>query len=414
MNNNLLLRKFKATHKVIIFLIILIMMMPYTVIANGEGDSVNSTTTIEYVVTRGDTLSSVATKFNTNIEQLMRDNVITNRHLIFPGQTLIIRYGDQDYVIDDGRLVASVSIDVVDVEIDKVLTILGYYMNKDVVFTDASIDVTYYVEDVSPRMALELLIQSQNLSYLEDNGVIMVGSRQHLKDNFFTQMGIVEYNLKYIKSSDIFTLWDGLGISLDKIKMDSNPYVLWIKGTPQELETFGEFVNMVDQRDAIDGNTVFMVKLTNITVKELSERMAPFGLEDVIVLPGQYQEFSKDAILKSPDHMLTEVKRIVDALDEQTISGYTGKIKMPVAAASGDNAIERLIEIRGLLIDLIEEIDDVSGEIYISNDLSGTIDITDDNRILIVYETPSVINKVKAMLEVLDSLSTYDTGTVLP
>ncbi|MCI9576757.1 MAG: LysM peptidoglycan-binding domain-containing protein [Clostridiales bacterium] len=44
-----------------------------------------------YVVQSGDTLFRIANHFQTTVDQLMRDNNIENANLIYPGQILIVK-----------------------------------------------------------------------------------------------------------------------------------------------------------------------------------------------------------------------------------------------------------------------------------------------------------------------------------
>ena len=44
-----------------------------------------------YVVQNGDTLFRIANHFQTTVEQLMQDNKIENANLIYPGQILIVK-----------------------------------------------------------------------------------------------------------------------------------------------------------------------------------------------------------------------------------------------------------------------------------------------------------------------------------
>ena len=44
-----------------------------------------------YIVKKGDTLSSIASKFNTTYQKLAKDNNISNPNLIYPGQKLVIK-----------------------------------------------------------------------------------------------------------------------------------------------------------------------------------------------------------------------------------------------------------------------------------------------------------------------------------
>ncbi|MDR3576249.1 MAG: LysM peptidoglycan-binding domain-containing protein [Anaerolineaceae bacterium] len=50
-------------------------------------------TKMTYVIQSGDTLALIAAKFNTTVDQIMKDNKITNANQITAGQTLSIIYG---------------------------------------------------------------------------------------------------------------------------------------------------------------------------------------------------------------------------------------------------------------------------------------------------------------------------------
>ena len=50
-------------------------------------------TKINYVIQTNDTLANIASRFNTTVEQIMKDNKITNANQITAGQTLVIIYG---------------------------------------------------------------------------------------------------------------------------------------------------------------------------------------------------------------------------------------------------------------------------------------------------------------------------------
>ena len=43
-----------------------------------------------YTIKTGDTLSSIAKKYNTTVEKIVKDNKIQNKNLIFTGQKLTI------------------------------------------------------------------------------------------------------------------------------------------------------------------------------------------------------------------------------------------------------------------------------------------------------------------------------------
>ena len=54
------------------------------------GATVNTPDSILYIVKRGDTLGEIADKYKTTVYKLVKDNNITNRNLIYPGQKIKI------------------------------------------------------------------------------------------------------------------------------------------------------------------------------------------------------------------------------------------------------------------------------------------------------------------------------------
>lgn len=53
--------------------------------------STNVSNEVKYVVKKGDTLSGIASKYNTTYQKIASDNGISNPNLIYPGQVLIIK-----------------------------------------------------------------------------------------------------------------------------------------------------------------------------------------------------------------------------------------------------------------------------------------------------------------------------------
>ena len=65
----------------------------YTAVQTKVNELMDKPKTITYKVKFGDSLSKIAKKYNTTVEQLVKDNKIKNKHLIFVGQKLIIKQG---------------------------------------------------------------------------------------------------------------------------------------------------------------------------------------------------------------------------------------------------------------------------------------------------------------------------------
>ena len=63
----------------------------YTAVQTKVNELMDKPKTITYRVKFGDTLGKIAKKYNTTVEQLVKDNNIKNKHLIFIGQKLIIK-----------------------------------------------------------------------------------------------------------------------------------------------------------------------------------------------------------------------------------------------------------------------------------------------------------------------------------
>ena len=69
------------------------LIYPGQVLVIREGDTTPPSGSTTYTVQRGDTLSEIAERFGTTVNELVRLNNIADRDLIYPGQVLVIREG---------------------------------------------------------------------------------------------------------------------------------------------------------------------------------------------------------------------------------------------------------------------------------------------------------------------------------
>lgn len=80
---------------------------------NGVGENEDSTTVINYVVQKGDTLSGIAKEYNTTYQKLALDNNIENPDLIFPGQVIKIyessAINPTTYIVKKGDTLSSIA-----------------------------------------------------------------------------------------------------------------------------------------------------------------------------------------------------------------------------------------------------------------------------------------------------------------
>lgn len=80
---------------------------------NGVGENEDSTIVINYVVKKGDTLSSIAKEYNTTYQKLAEDNNISNPNLIYPGQIIKINESSAinptTYIVKKGDTLSSIA-----------------------------------------------------------------------------------------------------------------------------------------------------------------------------------------------------------------------------------------------------------------------------------------------------------------
>lgn len=62
-----------------------------------------------YIVQKGDTIQSIADKFGSTVEKLIKDNEITNPGDLVIGQNIIITYPEKTYVVKEGDTLESIS-----------------------------------------------------------------------------------------------------------------------------------------------------------------------------------------------------------------------------------------------------------------------------------------------------------------
>jgi Predicted glycosyl hydrolase len=64
-----------------------------------------------YVVQQGDTIYSIAQKFNTTVPKLIRDNGLNNPEELVVGQTIVIAFPDKTYTVKEGDTLESISVE---------------------------------------------------------------------------------------------------------------------------------------------------------------------------------------------------------------------------------------------------------------------------------------------------------------
>ena len=87
------------------------LIYPGQVLIIREGGTTPPSGTTTYIVQRGDTLTEIAARYGTTVNEIVRLNNIADRDLIYPGQVLIIPEGDcvDAYIVQRGDTLSGIA-----------------------------------------------------------------------------------------------------------------------------------------------------------------------------------------------------------------------------------------------------------------------------------------------------------------
>lgn len=128
----------------------------------------------------------------------------------------------------------NIYLSVKDSDIRDVLSIIAIHMDSSIIFLEEPINLTFEINNnVEPDVALELLIQSNGFSYIKNKDIIIAGKIDSLEQNFFDQMMLTQFDLKYISSNVLKKLIKDLGIITENIIVEENSQSIWVQGAPK-------------------------------------------------------------------------------------------------------------------------------------------------------------------------------------
>lgn len=367
-----------------------------------------------------------------------------------PASETVAGLGDSLY----GSSGQKISLDVRSIDLKDLLSALALKMDLNIVLIEGSqAKVTLQLEDVSPRQALELVLQSHGLDYLQQGDIVIVGKPEVLKKDFFSQMVLTRFNTYFITSGELMGLIGDLGIPITGLTIDTNPNVIWAQGTVQELKKVRELIYAVDTAENQLSLAYKTLTLTQISPDRAVDVLNRAGIEldkyfyldnQLLVFDrelfnrwGQVEELFKrldvqsaieqkvfvyqlknivadDAAKRLDDFGLNGVKTILSNnerfsrefivicpphLESQVrsalvvLDGTRQKVRVPVDKKSGAGAHAALNARRGLLSQLSGV---PVGSMYISGNLSGDND--NPEYVLWVEETPDRIELIKDLI----------------
>ncbi|RYD04353.1 hypothetical protein N752_13345 [Desulforamulus aquiferis] len=233
-------------------------------------------------------------------------------------------------------------------------------------------EINFSVQNVTPRTALDMLIQSRGLSYIQNGDIIVIGSSGTLEKDFFNQMILIRFDTYYISSKDLQGLISQLGIQgVKSIYLDSNPNIIWVQGTTQGIQKVNELINQVDIPAKVEeeNKTRFVYTLSHIVAEDAAKRLSQFGFGDKLTtIYTEDDRFGKQLMVLCTKDIEVQVKSVLTSLDAPR-----QKTKAPLVTKSGSGAYESL----GVTRDLLSELSGVStASMSISRNLGNTANPT--------------------------------------
>ncbi|MEW5921996.1 MAG: secretin N-terminal domain-containing protein [Bacillota bacterium] len=210
-----------------------------------------------------------------------------------------------------------------------------------------------------------------------------------------TKLAMARFQLHYIPVSRMKIILQGAGIAAQNIIPDETAQLIWVYGSPQNLEVAQELIAGVDlPENAEIAPHVFFYQLKNISAADAAARLETMDVfNGVKTMTFSYPEISQELLVICPPHLREQVYGALGRLDEAR-----RRIRMPVDSAQGENARNRLAARRELLAQLTG----VSiSRMHISGNLSG--DSSNPYYVLWVEETPDKIQLVRDMIEFIDN-----------
>ena len=309
---------------VFIFLITVTLIMAMTIQVFADA--------VYYIVKPGDSLTKIAKSYNVEVDTLVKINGLKDKNFIFPGQKLLISEtsleedGKNDseeekkeqveeqvklepvkektsddlseYLLKDEDDAPEISITMLNASVSDILSMIAINLNEYIFYVGQEDTVTFILDNVKPRKALELFLNAvqpsgQKLSYIRDGDILIVGPADLLQNNFFNEITLTDFKLNYIPADVLSSQISALGFNFNNIYLDTASNHLFVQGTPQELAKVAELISILDKKeyfpDELTAETKVILKqydLKYITADMLSNIVSGLQIEiDMITVP---------------------------------------------------------------------------------------------------------------------------------
>lgn len=256
-----------------------------------------------------------------------------------------------EYITDDAE---TVTIHLANADIRDVISAIVLDLGFNAVYLNDRVIVDRFeAANIPPEEALSLLLKTVDMDYIQDGNTMIVGLKERLTTVFFDSMVLTRFSLKYVDANVISNQITNLGIPVQKITLDSNPYAIWIQGSPRELGKVRELIAMLDNAENVSGSIgaskLVSIQFTYITAHQMNAILREVGLQTGLVLesnPKILYIYANDSQIAQ----IQELKTKLDTADNQQLDFAISMKKLNYVKA---NEIVPIIYQFGLGVDVI-------------------------------------------------------------
>lgn len=208
-----------------------------------------------------------------------------------------------------------ITMNIQNADIRDVLSGLGIAMEKNIIFTGEPSAINYSISNAEKSDALNFLLKTLGMAFIENESTIIVGTRESLNNDFFNNIALTRFSLKYLSSDIIAAQIDSLGIPVKKVTLDTNKNAIWVQGLPQELGKVRELITMLDKSDNVSGQASTLMltplTLTYITAEQMNGVLSNMGIPGGMILdsnPMTLWIYGDNSVIAQ----ISEIKKKVD------------------------------------------------------------------------------------------------------
>ncbi|NLM09184.1 MAG: hypothetical protein GX213_00030 [Clostridiaceae bacterium] len=190
--------------------------------------------------------------------------------LILPLLIIVLLFSINSFAAEEGEVRSkNITMDIRDADIRDVLSTLAITLQKNIIYTEQPVNISFSINNVSPKQALQLLVNSVDMEFLESGNIILVGKKETIHQNFYTMLPITRFELHYIDPQVITQQVNRLAIPVQNVILDSTKKYIWAQGTPQALSKMRELIYVLDREENIDPEiqTVRYLELVSIDLQ---------------------------------------------------------------------------------------------------------------------------------------------------